>query len=329
MGDHLGTCNFAASRTLQLLFRRVFPQPLKLRCLPLLMHQPKLLKNYMCSKLYLCFMIGALWPHILYAQDKNALVEELYVKSGMQKQIEQVPLLLQVAFEQASKKNTIVRKLPEDVSSTITALAQKAFAPGILKEAVIRELRENLTIADIQKVLSWLDSPMGKRCTQLEEAASTPEGQAAMRQYAAALQNSPPSQERLEIFRDFDSAIKATESAVEMVVNTEIAVTLAMMTVLPLEQQRSLDDVSRDAEKHRPYIETAMRSHVLISFLYTYKDLTDAEIQQYVGFARSPAGSNYQSAGTAAMKKALIGSSIRLGKSIADAIQRLKTQTGT
>jgi hypothetical protein len=208
-------------------------------------------------------------------------------------------------------------------------LAQKAFAPATLKETILREFREKLPAEEIKAVLTWLDSPLGKRCTQLEEAASTPRAQAEMQQYAAQLQSAPPTKERVEIFREFDSATKATESSVEMAVNSQIAVTLALMAVLPSEQQKSLDDITREAEKRKPNIETAMRSHLLVSFLYTYRDLTDAEIRQYIDFAKSAAGSHYQSVGTAALKKALIGASIQWGKSIGEAINELKNQTDT
>lgn len=131
------------------------------------------------------------------------------------------------------------------------------------------------------------------------------------------------------MFREFDSATKTTESAVEMIINTQVAVALAMTATLQLEQQRSLDDISREFEKNRPNIEAAVRSQILISFLHTYKDLTDAEIQQYVEFARSAVGTKYHSVGLAALKKAFVGSSLRWGKSIGDAIKQLKNQTDT
>jgi len=266
----------------------------------------------------------------VYAQTVNdAQVEELYTKSGLQKQLDQIPLVLQATLEDASQKDTTLRKLPKNINWAIRTLAQKAFAPATLKETILREFRQKLAVEDMKAVLTWLDSPLGKRCTQLEEAASTPQAQAEMQQYAAQLQSSPPTRERVEIFRKFDSATKATESGVEMALNSQIAVTLALLAVLPSEQQKSLDDITREVEKHKPNIEAAMRSHLLVSFLYTYRDLSDAEIRQYIDFAKSAAGSRYQSVGTAALKKALIGASIQWGKSIGEAVEELKNQTDT
>lgn len=279
---------------------------------------------------WLALITISFMPVTLYAQAGNdALLEELYTKSGLQKQLEQVPLVLQATLEQASHKDTTLRKLPKNIDWTIRTLAQKAFAPAALRETILREFREKLPVEDIKPVLTWLDSPLGKRCTQLEEAASTPQAQAEIQQYAVELQSSPPSKDRVEIFREFDSATKATESGVEMAVNSQIAVTLALMAVLPSEQQKSLDDITREAEKHKPKVEAAVRSHLLVSFLYTYRDLADAEIRQYIDFAKSAAGSHYQSVGTAALKKALIGASIQWGKSIGEAITDLKDQTDT
>jgi hypothetical protein len=280
--------------------------------------------------LWIALILAPLMPAILYAQDANdSLVQELYVKSGLQKQIEQVPLVLQATLEQASQEDHATRTLPTNVISAIKASAQKAFAPAILKEAVVLAFKEKLAAQEIKEVLDWLDSPTGKKCTQSEEAASTPQAETDLRQYAAQMQNSPPTQQRVDLVRKLDSAMKVSENHVDLAINARVVVFMAIMAALPLEQQRSVDDISREVEKHRPQIEATVRSRLLIYLLYTYKDLTDAEIQQYIEFATSPVGSKYLSVGTTALTKALMGSGIRWGKSIGDAIKQLKTQTGT
>jgi hypothetical protein len=278
-------------------------------------------------KICLWVILVSLLPITGYAQtQKDSPVQELYVKSGLKKQLEQLPFIIQAAFEQAGQEDDSVRKLPNNIISTIKASVQEAFAPAILKEALLPELREKLTAQDIKKVLNWLDSPLGKKCTQLEEAASTPEALAEMEKYADRMQNSPPTAQRLNILRKLDSAIKATKSNVEMAINTQVAVALAILTTFPLEQQGSPEDILREVGKNRPNLEAAVREQVLISLLYTYKSLTDNEIQQYIEFATSPIGSKYHSVATAALNKAFLGGSIRWGKKIGDAIKQEKTQ---
>ena len=284
----------------------------------------------MRAKTLLWIILVSFLPITAYGQTQDdSQVQELYVKSGLENQLHQYPFIIQAAFEQASQVDDRVRRLPKNVLSAIKASAHEAFAPAGLKGAVLPELREKLTAQAIKELLDWLDSPLGKRCTQLEETASTPEGLTGMQEFASRMQASPPTVQRVDTLRKLDSAIKATESAVDVAINTEVAVAFAFVTALPSEQQRPLEDIARELERQRPNIEAMMRSQVLVSFLYTYRTLSDDEIERYIAFATSPVGSKYHSVTMAAVKKALIAGSIKWGRSVGDAIERLKKQSDT
>ncbi len=279
----------------------------------------------MRSKIYLLAILLSLLPIISYAQNlDDSIILELYAKSGIEKELAQLPSLIQALFDRSLAEDDQAKGLPKDVLSAARAAVPEAFAPEKLKEAMLAELTEKLTAQDIKEVLQWLDSPIGKKFTQLEEAASTPKAQAKIQRYAARLQDSPPTAERIKVLREFDSAVKATESALEMAIHTQVAVALAIMSTFPLEQQRPLEDLSREMEKNRPILEATVRSQMLISHLYTYRSQSEAEIQLYTEFANSPAGSKYHSVTMAAFKKAILESAVKWGKLIGDAIKEMK-----
>lgn len=279
----------------------------------------------------LLLMIIIFWlPFTVYAQIQNdAQVQALFGKSGQEKQLEQLPLVIQSFFEKASQADKNIQKLPGNISLIMKASIQEAFKPASLKETVLAEMRAKLTAQDIKEVLDWLDSPLGKKCTRLEEDASTPEALAKMQQYAAQIKNAPPTEERLNIIRKLDSAVKGTESGVDIAINGQIAIALATISTLPVEQRRSLESISGELEKNRPQLEAMVRSQVLLSYLYTYRSLTDDEIQQYIEFAASPAGSRYHSVTEQALKKAFLEGSVRWGKSIGETINQMKNQSET
>lgn len=281
------------------------------------------------KKLLLIIIVSWL-PITVYAQIQNdTQIRELFVKSGLEKQLEQVPLVIQATFEQASQADKNIQKLPSNISSIMKVSIRDAFKPTSLKEAMLTAIKAKLATQDIKEVLVWLDSPLGKKCTQLEEGASTPEAMVKMQKYAAQLQNSPPTTERLNIIRKLDSAVKGTEGGVELAINSQIAVAMATISTLPPEQRRSLESISREFEKNRPQLEAMVRSQVLLSFLYTYRSLTDDEIQQYLDFAASPAGARFISVTEEALKKAFLAGSVRWGKSIGEAIKQVKNQSET
>jgi len=279
----------------------------------------------MRSKICLWAILLSLLPIISYAQNENnSQILELYVKSGLQKQIDQLPSLMQALFDQSVPENEEIQKLPKSIISAMRESLQAAFAPERLKEALLAELTGKIEDGDIKKLLEWFNSPTGKKFTQLEEEASTAEAQADMEQYAAHLQDSPPTAQRLKVLQEFDLAVKDTEDAVEMAINMQVAVALGMIATLPSEQQKRPEDVAREVEETRAAVETEVRSQMLVFHLYAYRSMTEAEIQQYTEFAKSPAGSKFNSVATAALKKAVLQGAVKWGQLIGNEIEKMK-----
>jgi hypothetical protein len=256
---------------------------------------------------------------------KDALVLELYEKSGLRKQLEQLPLTAQAAFELSIMRDDQMGKLPKNVPSVMRTLAREAFAVEGLKETFLKEMKEKLTAGDMEEVLTWYNSPLGEKCTAMEEAASTPTALIKMRQYAAYMQQSPPAADRLTVIARLDSAVKATESSVEMAINSQTAITLAFMSTLPQDHRKPFDEVVREMDRTRSQVAATVRSETQLALLYTYKDLTDGEIGRYVGFAESPAGSKLQSVCTAAFKKVFLGAGVKWGRAIGEAVKKANT----
>ena len=269
-------------------------------------------------------------PSSAMAQDnKETLIQELYGKSGMEKQIEQLPMLLQVGFDQAVAADDRLKIIPRSVIGEIRTSIQTVFAPENIKKTILSECREKLSHDDLKRVLGWLDSPIGRKFTQLEEYASTPEKYNEMQQFASQLQKTPPEPERLKFLQQLDSAVKATENNVEVAMNTQIAIAIAIASSLPKEQQPTYDNLVAAIEQTRPQVQDAMRIQTLVYALYTYGSVTDAEIGQYVEFASSPAGKNYHNAAISGLKKALLEGAYKWGESIADFMKQSAGKTET
>jgi hypothetical protein len=266
---------------------------------------------------------------IAHAQNQNKLIQTLYIKSGIDKQVRQLPQLIRVNVLQAFEQDDRTKEIPRHTKLAISGSVQQAFSPERFKQTIIKEVRASMTVKDLDTVLKWLDSPLGKKLTRLEEAASTPETLSKVKEFAARLQQSPPTETRLNILRRLDAAVKATESNVEIVMNTQLAVAFAVVKSLPQEQQGSLEAIAAELKKNRPQVEAAMKSQTLIFSLYTYQNLTNAELERYIRFAISPAGEKYHRATLSGFKKAFLDGSIKWGNSIADILSHSARQSET
>lgn len=270
-----------------------------------------------------------LLPSIVCAQNQNDLIQSLYIKSGIDKQVEQLPLLIQASVLKALEEDDRIKELPRHTKSALSGSVQEAFAAERLKNTIIKEVKESMTIKDLETVLTWLDSPFGKKCTRLEEAASAPETLSEVQKFASQLQQTAPAANRMDILQRLDDAVKATETNVEITMNAQFAVAVAVVKSLPLEQQAPIDKIAAELEKSRPQIEAIMRSQTLLFALYTYQDLTNAELEKYIAFATSPAGTKYHGSTISGFRKALLDGSFKWGESIAEILNQSNYQSET
>lgn len=288
--------------------------------------QTEFWRSGMRYKICLWAILLSFLPMMAYSQtEDNSAVQELYVKSGLARQIELLPAAMQSGFDQKVQEDDEFLKLPRNVQSVMRTSLPEAFAPGKLKKVVLTELARKLSEREIEELLQWFDSPIGRKCAQLEEASSTPEAQEEIEKYAADLKESPPSAERMKSMKELDSVLKVTETSVEIVMDMQVAIALGMTAILPSEQQRKPEDLAREVEKTRPGIEAEVRAEVLVgSLLYTYRSLSEAEIRQYIEFARSSAGAKFISVVNPSVKSAITEGGIRWGKIIGAAFRDLK-----
>jgi hypothetical protein len=275
-------------------------------------------------------LILLLAPLCSHAADRdNAMVQELFSKSGLEKQLNNLPLSIQAAFDQAEQQDRYLRSLPKRVTEIIKTQARESFRPKNLKPIIFGELSSKLNSNDIRKVLAWLNTPLGKKCTRLEEAASTPEAYAAMQEYTDSLKKTPPTAERLDALKKFDSATRITETSIDSVMSMQVAVAFAITATLPKEQQMSLERIAAEIEKNRSEIEPDIAAQTLVSLLFTYKSLTEAELSEYTAFVSSPAGVKYHDVTSGALKKAIMNGSFAWGTAIGEALKEESKRSDT
>ncbi len=273
-------------------------------------------------------LIGVLlMPAAVLGQSPSAAqLDELYRKSGLAGLVEQIPAGVQAGFDKAFDGGLDAPLTARQLKIIHTRIPQ-AYAADDIRPGIIAVLADKLTAADVRVALEWLESPLGRKCTALETAAAAPEALSAMDVYAKELQQSPPSPERIELLGELAQAVKAAENAVEVVMNTQLAIAVGMMAALPAEQRQPVDIIRDQIEQVRPQVTAAMEDQTVLAFLYTYRELTADEIRQYLQFARSDVGARYHAAASEGIEQALTAGSLKLGAMISEVVQATENQS--
>jgi uncharacterized protein YbaP (TraB family) len=259
----------------------------------------------------------------------EGLVHALYIRSGMEEQIWQLPLAMQGGLDQARIQDDRIQQIPQDVYINVKNLLAEAFAAEHLNAIVLRQMEVQLGNAEMERIRAWLDSPLGKRCSDLFTASLKPQASTSLQEFMENLQKSPASPARLELIQGLASATKAKDVTLEIAVDTQLVLTTVISTTFPSAEQWPFSKILDETEKNRLLFEPRMDQLAIPLLLYMYSTLSDAELGQYLAFAKSGPGARYYRALFNGIRLALMDASIRFGAAMADLQWKTRQLAGT
>lgn len=209
-------------------------------------------------------------------------IDELLTLAGVKRALEQLPATLrtQETPKQVSAKDreALLRVLGDAFSTT-------SFYP-LIRESFRARFDEQLAEA----VFTWYRSPLAKKLVRLELESITPKAQQELAGFAEKLRSQPPTEPRLELIDRLDSATGLTETKLEMAAAMLGVVQKVVTPLLPIDQRPKPGDLERLMARIRSAQRQGAKQASLLTLLFTYRAVPDAELQQYVEFGESEGG---------------------------------------
>jgi len=242
---------------------------------------------------------------------RGGSVAEVYEKSGMGALIDQIGGLYLAGLDQNQGK------LPVDLLSAMRSAGREAFDANKMRKRVLEVMERNFDFELTQRVLGWLQSPLGQKITALESIQFNPHTIQEMEAFGLGLQSNPPPPKRLHLIRRLDAGVGASEKNAEVALMILGQTMRAIGNAMPDETKAGLENFNRWLEVQRPQLLETARDSTEIGFLYIYQTLTDEELERYVSFSESETGRAYHSRAFEAFMSALSESAEENGRSVA------------
>ncbi len=256
------------------------------------------------------------------AKESRPQVEILMEASGLNKQIEQFPFHVQQGFAQAKKAD---RNKTTDIDyDGVEKILMESLAPEGLKAGISKRLAEKLSEEEITEILTWLNSRIGKSITYLEEKASTPAAQNRMRALSKSLLDSGKKSGRTELVQKLDQAAGITEGSVDMMLNAELAISLALAGATVPADDALFDNIMKNVRMKRPMVKEVLEKQVMLNLLYTYQMLKNSELKEYITFAESTTGQKYHETIMKAMTELITEAGKNTGRRMGDLLKEKK-----
>jgi hypothetical protein len=156
-------------------------------------------------------------------------------------------------------------------------------------------------------VLNWYDKPVGRAILQAELAAARQQARMQPDDWAraSAVMNLKLTASRRALLDQLAQATQAAEGMYQITLNTTLAIQRGMALAAPDEAGPGPREIREQFQTHRTAMLAALTEMARTSMALSYHDLPDRHLREYLGFCRSPAGSQYQGLAMLAIDQAL------------------------
>jgi len=214
------------------------------------------------------------------------------------------------------------------VRAAMRDAATQAFQPDPIVERVRTRMTAALNTRQIDETLVWLDSPLGRRITTMENEASDPGSYASIQSFGRELQKQPPSKHRASLVRELDRATGSTDLAASLLEVTAVATALGVNASHPAAQQLQGEALRRQVKAGLAKMRKETEQLVMTSLYYTYRALSDQELESYLKFLTAPTGAAYVKSANSAMSEAMGDSINRFMAALPRALEKHKGARG-
>lgn len=208
---------------------------------------------------------------------------ELYNKAGWAQQQTHFTSALQDT--QQRYQNT----LPSGIYQTLVDNSNRRFAAAAMQQRAQQALRQHLS--NPQPALAFFESSTGQKASNAEVAATHPE---QLQRYANGLPAIDADASRRLLIRHLAQALPASQAGAEVTLALGSVAADSLSQMIPglmgAEQANAL------LASQRQRLLTQMDTNIDQTLLHVYRELSDAELEEFVIFAQSSDGQAYYQA---------------------------------
>lgn len=232
---------------------------------------------------FLLAILLATLPPLSHAEVTDSDIDRVLQLAGITEQVERFPELIKAGMRQARLDKELIS---ESDFSAMLIRTDDTIRPAEILDVVRDALRETLSDEDLERLLAWYRSDLGREITELERQAGTPEALEHMEAQAAALLENTG---RVEFAQRIDQIVGATELTMSIQEHTGIAVFSAI--TLALRPDSAYQEIARFRQQMaamRPLFREPTERMVIVSFVYTYQPLDADKLEKFEAFLSRP-----------------------------------------
>lgn len=233
----------------------------------------------------LLFILFTTYSHVSSANTISDVDIENYLSlSGVNVALEGIPAQM-VAMNQQMK---MTAKNPQEAEK-VTNILLNSWQIDDVKTVVHEHVKENFSAAEMQQLLTWLNSDLARRIKAAEAKASAPNFNQDFIAYIATLQTTPPTDTRITAVRDLVESTNMVEHALKVVMAVAKGTMEGLMVASPGKGVNN-EQIQTQMSQMKMMMKPALEQQMIMVSYFIYEQISDQEIHQYSQFYQQPLG---------------------------------------
>ncbi len=251
---------------------------------------------------------------------KAKLAAEIIKESGVSKQTGSLTEMALASFEEKYEKAD-TSNVPgfEEKIERFKEVIKLATNSQRMDDYIQKNIAASLTIPELEQVLKWYQSSLGKKIADIEFSTYSEKKEHVNTLRLAFRLTQYQDTDRANIFSRLDEATSSTEAMVELQTNLIVQnQILGLVLSNPNEVDKAkINEIIKNFETNiDPYLDIFAAQYVFAGFVYTYRGLTEPELEKYLSFSETEAGRKYYSVLKKKSNAALLDSNKKILTSI-------------
>ena len=236
--------------------------------------------------------------------------------SGFDDQLEVLPKAVNDSFKQLMIEDGVVEPFEQQDIPQLQHAVASVFQTQSLRNTVLNEMRDAMSANEIRLLVEFYSSDRGKSLREAELNNGILEHSGRFQQWYADTGFYGLDDDRQLAVKDLESAMQATEGAVDAMIGMQVAMQVSLSPALPAEQRLSPQELLSAAQGQRTELTHAYRKSSLATIAFVFKDQPIEAIKAYTDVLQTAAGQNFVSALNTGLTKGLFNAAEQLGVSI-------------
>ena len=230
---------------------------------------------------------------------KLKLASQIVTESGIAKQNKTLTGMILASFEEKYEEAGPPKTKEADAMLTkYSDVIRLATKPERINEYIEDNLASNMTLSELEQVLKWYQTPLGKKISEIEyNSYAEKKDHVNMLRLAFRLTRYQ-SATRANLFARLDEATSSTELMIELQTNLIVQNQILdhILSDSKKISQASIDEIIENYKDDiDPYLDIFSSDYVFAGFSYTYRGLTISELEKYIEFSETEAGRHFYS----------------------------------